>query len=307
MTLKTCAYAGTGNVLQVQEMLHACTEHIDNATDAAHQMAAVVGIALVTMGEEVGKNMAMRTMEHLLQYAEVPIRRAVPLAIALLHVSDPEYSVADLLSKLTHDTDIGVAMNAILSLGLIGAGTNNARIAGMLRSLSSFYKSKPDPLYIVRIAQGFLHMGKGLISLSPCHSEGFLVSNVQLSGILILMHSAFNLKQTMLGKLHYLLYCIAPAVTPRMLITVDEEGEMLPVSVRVGQAVDTVGQAGQPRRITGFQTHTTPVLLASNERAELDSAAADEYEALTTILEGFVVLKKKVKKGKKDDASKMEE
>lgn len=39
------------------------------------------------------------------------------------------------------------------------------------------------------------------------------------------------------------------------------------------QAVDVVGQAGKPKTITGFQTHTTPVLLAYGERAEL---ATDE-------------------------------
>ena len=37
------------------------------------------------------------------------------------------------------------------------------------------------------------------------------------------------------------------------------------------QAVDTVAQAGQQKSITGFQTHTTPVLLAHGERAELAS------------------------------------
>jgi 26S proteasome regulatory subunit N1 len=41
--------------------------------------------------------------------------------------------------------------------------------------------------------------------------------------------------------------------------------------VRVGQAVDTVGAAGKPKTITGFQTHTTPVLLAAGERAELST------------------------------------
>lgn len=43
----------------------------------------------------------------------------------------------------------------------------------------------------------------------------------------------------------------------------------LPVSVRVGQAVETVGQAGKPKTITGFQTHTTPVLLGVRDRAEV--------------------------------------
>eukprot|EP00939_MAST-03C_sp_MAST-3C-sp1_P002237 g2237.t1 len=305
MTLKSCAYAGTGNVLKVQDMLHACAEHIDDADACAHQMAAVVGIALVTMGEEVGKNMAMRSMEHLLQYGEIAIRRAVPLAMGLLFVSDPDYSITDLLSKLSHDSDSEVSMNAIFALGLIGAGTNNSRIAGLLRQLSAFHKKKADPLYVVRIAQGLLHMGKGLVTLNPFHSDGLLLSNARLVGVLIVLHSAFNMKQTILGNLHYLLYALAPSIAPRMLVTLDESGEMLPIKVRVGQAVDVVGQAGQPRRITGFQTHTTPVLLAANERAEI--VDSEDYEALTTVLEGFVVVREKKRADDDDgDASKMD-
>lgn len=63
----------------------------------------------------------------------------------------------------------------------------------------------------------------------------------------------------------------------------------LPVAVRVGTAVDTVGLAGKPKSITGFQTHQTPVLLGHDDRAEL---ATDEYLPLHSTLEGFVVLKK---------------
>ena len=61
------------------------------------------------------------------------------------------------------------------------------------------------------------------------------------------------------------------------------------INLNILKAVDVVGQAGKPKTITGFQTHTTPVLLAYGERAEL---ATDEYISLTQILEGFVVLKK---------------
>ena len=35
------------------------------------------------------------------------------------------------------------------------------------------------------------------------------------------------------------------------------------LNVRVGQAVDVVGQAGKPKTITGFQTHTAPVLIGN--------------------------------------------
>ena len=37
----------------------------------------------------------------------------------------------------------------------------------------------------------------------------------------------------------------------------------MPLSIRVGQAVDVVGQAGNPKKITGFQTHTSPVLISN--------------------------------------------
>ena len=52
-------------------------------------------------------------------------------------------------------------------------------------------------------------------------------------------------------------------------LQVDENLKPLPVNVRVGQAVETVGQAGKPKTITGFQTHTTPVLLGVRDRAEV--------------------------------------
>ena len=114
---------------------------------------------------------------------------------------------------------------------------------------------------------------------------------VAVAGLLATILSFIDAKQTALtmSKSHYLLYGIATAIQPRMLVTLDEHCQPLPVSVRVGQAVDVVGQAGKPKSITGFQTHTTPVLLAHGERAEL---ATEEYLAYTPIMEGFVLLKK---------------
>lgn len=55
------------------------------------------------------------------------MRRAVPLAIALCSVSNPQLSVIDVLNKYSHDSDNDVAYNAIFAMGLVGAGTNNAR------------------------------------------------------------------------------------------------------------------------------------------------------------------------------------
>lgn len=45
---------------------------------------------MVAMAEELGLEMAIRSLEHLLQYGEQNIRRAVPLALGLLCISNPK-------------------------------------------------------------------------------------------------------------------------------------------------------------------------------------------------------------------------
>lgn len=137
-------------------MLRLCAEHLTEG--AEHQSVAVLGIALVVLGEDVGTEMSLRTFDHLLQvrpprllsrplsdslsrplsrplsmpffstlealspltlrfhvdrvssppicaaplpapcfvqYGELPVKRVVPLALALLYVSNPDYSVID--------------------------------------------------------------------------------------------------------------------------------------------------------------------------------------------------------------------
>jgi 26S proteasome regulatory subunit N1 len=284
--LEAAAYAGTGNVLQIQKLLHLCAEHLPEG-EGSHQSMAVLGIALIAMGEDVGEQMVLRTLNHLLQYGEQPIRLAVPLAMALLNVSRPEFYAVDMLSKLSHDTNTDVAASAIFGLGMVSAGTNNSRVAGLLRQLSTFYRSEPNLLFMVRLAQGLLHSGKGLVTLSPFYSDRLLLSPSSLSGIVTVLVAAIDSKNTLLGKFHYLMFALSASIWPRMLMTVDEEGESVTTTVRVGKAVDTVGQPGRRKTITGFQTNSTPVLLGVAERAEL---ATDMYLSATTVLEGMVVL-----------------
>lgn len=286
LMLESCAYAGSGNVLKVQEMLHQCTEHLTE--DADHQMVAVLGVGLITMGESVGTEMALRTFDHLLHYCEVPIKRAVPLSLAILNISNPDFSVIDQLSRLSHDPDTEISQNAIIGMGVVSAGTNNSRVAGLLRQLSEFYSKEAGHIFCVRIAQGLLHMGKGLMTLHPFHADRMLMSGPSLAGILVLLHSCLDLKNTLLEKSHFLLYYLTCSMNPRMLITVSEDMSWRAVTVRVGQAVETVGQAGKPKRITGFQTHTTPVLLGVTDRAELGT---EEVLCVSSILEGVVIVK----------------
>jgi len=318
--VEICAYAGTGNVLKIQQLLHICSDHYEQDKEVAdkskdkkkddkkegekkeeekkeegpmdlsgQQAVAVLGLGLISMGEDIGSEMLVRTLSHLMRYCEPVIRRAVPLALALISVSNPQLPILDTLSKFSHDADAEVAHNAIFGLGLLGAGTNNARLAAILRQLAQYHAKDQNNLFMVRIAQGLVHLGKGTLTLNPFHSDRQLMSPVAVAGLMSVLVALLDVKTTILGKSHYLLYGLATAMQPRMLVTFDEELRALPVSVRVGQAVDVVGQAGKPKTITGFQTHTTPVLLAHGERAEL---ATEEYIPVTSIMEGFVILKK---------------
>lgn len=49
---------------------------------------------MVSMAEELGLDMSIRSLEHLLQYGEQNIRRAVPLALGLLCISNPKVTTA---------------------------------------------------------------------------------------------------------------------------------------------------------------------------------------------------------------------
>lgn len=217
-----CAYAGTGNVLKIQQLLSICSEHIDLEKDEAktdskekeskkekekksddkdaalasnaHQAIAVIGISLIAMNEEIGADMALRAFGHLLHYGEPVIKRAVPLAMGLLSVSNPKINILDTLSKFSHDSDPEVAHNSIFGLGLVGAGTNNARLAAMLRQLAMYHAKDQNNLFMVRLAQGLTHMGKGTMSLTPYHSHRGLLNRVAIGGLLATIVSFLDVK-----------------------------------------------------------------------------------------------------------------
>jgi 26S proteasome regulatory subunit N1 len=173
-------------------------------------------------------------MHHLLQYGEPIIRRTVPLALGLLRISNPEVKTMDLLNKLAYDADKQVSKSAIFALGLIGAGTNNSRLGGNLRYLATYFGTSPDQLFVVRIAQGLLHLGKGMLGLSPMHSGKFLFSNVSLAGIITVLYAATDMDTFICGNYHYFLNYLVLSMYPRMVVTLNENLENIKVSLKVG-------------------------------------------------------------------------
>lgn len=316
--VQACAYAASGNVLKIQEMLQTCTvsaeedeqsaesqadaegekevkSSVPDSFEKGHLSYAVLAIALISIAEDIGQEMSLRIFSHLMYYGTESIRKAVPLALGVLYASHPTVNIMDTLSKYSHDHDKAVAVNAILAMGLVGAGTNHAKLAQMLRQLSAYYQRDADCLFMVRIAQGLVHLGKGTMAVAPLYSQKSVLSPSGLAGLLTVLIAATDAQHLLLdnsthGGTSHLLYFIISAMYPRFLYCLDADTlETLPVLVRVGQAVEVVGQAGKPKTITGFQTHTTPVLIAYGERAEL---ATEQYIALSPILENFVLVRK---------------
>lgn len=197
-----CAYAGSGNVLKIQKLLYICSEHYEqddkkkkdkdvpkeNAKNdkpdlSKQQVVAVLGIGLIAMGEDIGTQMAQRMFGHLMRYGEPAVRRAVPLALAMMSVSNPQLNVLETLSKYSHDSDSETARNAIFAMGLVGAGSNNARLVTMLRQLASFHYRDQNCLMMVRIAQGLTHLGKGTMTLSAFHSDRQIMSLTSVAAV----------------------------------------------------------------------------------------------------------------------------
>ena len=263
------------------------------------QGIAVLGIGLAAMGEKIGDEMVLRTLDRVLQFGDIHARRAVPLALGLLSVSNPRIPVVDALVRLAHDTDTTVAGNAVLAIGLTAAGSNNSRVATILHTLAVYHAKAPSLLFAIHIAEGLVALGKGALTLSPLHSDRQLLSVPAAAGLLVVLHACLDIQSTILGDCHYLLFALATAIYPRVLLTIDDSEEMNSVAtlVRVGQAVDIAGQAGRPKAIMGFQTHNTPVMIGFGERAEM---ASEDYIPYSKCLEGVVLLKKVVAEDDKE-------
>ena len=77
-------------------------------------------------------------------------------------------------------------------------------------------------------------MGKGMLTLSPMHSEKFLFSQVSLAGLITVLYAATDMDTFLCGKYHYFLYYLVLSMYPRMMVTLNENLENVRVSVKVG-------------------------------------------------------------------------
>ena len=133
-----------------------------------------------------------------------------------------------------------------------------------------------------------------MLTLSPSAMDGQLFNPVSLLFLATSMLPRLcNESRPTQPIVAMLMLMALGAARPRMLMLLDNRHEMVPLkaNARVGQAVDTTGQAGNVRNISGFQTLEVPVLLAPGERAVL--VDEEKYELGTHLLDGFVFAEEK--------------
>ena len=291
--LLSFSYAGSGNVSKVHELMQIIAKPSEEVNPKV-QSIAVIGCSLIAIGEEIGTEMLSRSFNHFLQFGDINIKQTVSLAMALLNLSNPKVNVIDSLTKFCYDTDKTVAMNSIFSMGLVSSGSNHSRVSGLLRSLAGYYNEDTNPLFMIRLAQGLLYMGKGIVTLDPVYSHKLLINNIGISGILITLYAFTETEALLCGKHQFLIYSLALGMKPKLVMTVDENLKPKDVQLMIGQAVDIVGQTGNPRTISGFQTHTSPAVLNTGERCELNNG--EDYISYSEVFEGIVIVKEKERK-----------
>jgi len=66
----------------------------------------------------------------------------------------------------------------------------------MLRNLAQYYAKDPNNLFMVRIAQGLTHLGKGTFTLNAFHSDRQIISPIAIAGLLTTIVSFLDIKSS---------------------------------------------------------------------------------------------------------------
>lgn len=111
-----------------------------------------------------------------------------------------------------------------------------------------------------------MHMGKGTIGINPFYNDRQIMSRTGVAGLLAVIVAFTDARKcewrcvarrtsltgaVVLGKQTWMLFWLVTAMYPELLITLDEDLQEKAVTMRVGQAVNTVGLAGTRMGISG--------------------------------------------------------
>ncbi|XP_077301425.1 uncharacterized protein LOC143922021 [Arctopsyche grandis] len=262
---------GSGSPTVVDTIL---TEAFTGETDALLESIGLLSSCLVGLGDTVSTPLLDRICNSSLLLDSPHLKNVFPLCLALIYTSNPKSEVIDTLEKSLTSGDSD--SNALIALGIVGAGTKSARILRILEvNFANIYKDSKSSSALI-LSQGLVNLGKGLFTLSPLMYEKSLVSDRGLIGILSTI--TVFLDQSLFPDYSFLCYFLTLSISPKYVV--GYEG-----TCRVGKPSDNVGLAGNPNKINGTVVHSLPVILNTNEKAEVDD------EVLTAYIEDVLVKK----------------
>ncbi|TBU12896.1 regulatory subunit of 26S proteasome [Hamiltosporidium tvaerminnensis] len=271
--IKGCVFVGTGNTTLIESILSECISCMDDKILIA---CSFISIALISMGDDLCVKMVFRLLTSSCLLESGYVKQMVNICLALLFPSTCDLDVIDFIGKQIHSPDEDIMLSAIGSLGVIGSGSNNSKISNLYESLYSYHGKNLKVIFLVKVVQGLLHLGKGIYGLKCWGYDKRVLFKRGIIGVLSYLWLFIG--DGSLGvKYPFMLYNIVTGVSPKYVVTVDEEGNYLKGGVKVGNDVNVVGVAGHPRRICGVQVHNLPVILGEGERAEVEDCGDVVY------------------------------
>lgn len=273
--LRALAYFGTGSTKVIYELLRdaleegspSVSEETEEAVGPDYKHAfAMLGIALVSSGDETLAQMATHLLEGSLLLEHPGIQSSAPLALALLHLSTAKMEVVDALRRCAHSGETANIVAAVAALGLVAAGSSNLRVSAALEQTAAFC-GKGAAASMLRMAQGLVHLGRGMLRVSMFNAGA--PTTKAIGGILAFVLSALDGGSLVMDRYHFLLMGIAPSISPRYLAVLSPSGAPVKAKTRVGIRMDVSGVAGRPKKMSGVQVHEAPVILQSHEAAEV--------------------------------------
>lgn len=256
-------HIGTGNPKIVDEIL---TEAFTGDTDALLESLGLLSSCIVAIGDGIATSLLDRICNSSLLLDSPHLKNIFSLCLALLYPSNPKSEVIEALEKSLSSGESD--SNALISLGIVGAGTRSSRILRILDSnYGNIYKDSRAIASLV-ISQGLVNLGKGLFTLSPLYYEKAVIADKPMIGLLSMLFLFFD--QSLFPDFSYLSYILTIAISPKYVC--GYEG-----SCRVGKPVDTVGLAGKPNKLSGAVIHTLPIILNTSEKAEVNDQVLTSY------------------------------
>lgn len=256
-------HVGSGNPSISDEIL---TESFTGDSDPLLEIIGLLSACLIGVGDPIGTELLDRITNSAMMLDSFHLKTAIPLCLALLYPSNPKPEVIEVLerSMLLRDTQV----NAIIALGIVGAGTKSSRVLNALENSFSLISKDIKPVATKIIAQGLINLGKGLFTMSPLYYNKNVISNRAMVGLLSTL--IFFFSQSLLTDYSFISYVMSSAFSPKYVVGF--EG-----SCKVGKPIDTVGMVGKPNKLSAIVIHSLPIILNANERAECDEDVYTSY------------------------------